>query len=386
MVAVVLCAVSSTVCGMCVCVCVVCVVCCDCLRLRLKNGCGVSCRSLGQQHYALYAASTGRARGAGSGVGGRAMSRTAGQYMRVAGEWQAVWAGAECRVPCFGGLPRAHADAAVKAERCGAWGGGWAMLLQGQGEFVPVTTRDTEHGRLRLDSSEMPSACALGLPATRPEAARTRRAWASEGRQWGGPPWQRRVPGLDPAYRYGRPATPPAQDRLTSHQSRCIFAALRMYSSMGISMPVRPLRKSQVALLPGSRPATYTVPPDACSLFHAAFVHVGPSSATGASSSSDDGSSSCSSMVQISLPVTTGNDVSTLLMSPHHTSPNRRYQSTVMRRPSSNSILGAHPSAASFEPSVAYRWSLNGRSGVCSTHFSMSAALCRGIPNTSSSR
>lgn len=60
-----------------------------------------------------------------------------------------------------GRCPQRNADAAVKAERCGAWGGGWAMLLQGQGDSVPVTSRDTEHGGLRLDSSDMHASLCL---------------------------------------------------------------------------------------------------------------------------------------------------------------------------------------------------------------------------------
>lgn len=52
------------------------------LRLRLNNGCGVSCRSLGQQH---------RVRG---GLGGDMLLREDTEdkwsYVKVAGEWQDV--------------------------------------------------------------------------------------------------------------------------------------------------------------------------------------------------------------------------------------------------------------------------------------------------------
>jgi hypothetical protein len=77
------------------------------------------------------------------------------------------------------------------------------------------------------------------------------------------------------------------------------------------------------------------------------------------------GSSVTSSLSEYtSHPSTTGNGHSTLVIPPHHLSPYRLYHSTVIFRPSSNLVLCSHPSAFSFDPSTAYRWSLNGRSCV----------------------
>lgn len=66
-------------------------------------------------------------------------------------------------------------------------------------------------------------------------------------------------------------------------------------------------------------------------------------------------SDTCSSSSTTSLPDTTGNGLRTLLISPHHLSPNRRYHSTVILSPSSKLICCFQPSCRNFVASTAYR-------------------------------